>query len=277
MKTFSDFQETTHASMRREDKIKRFLTNKILLSAFAIVVALIAGVSVITLISENKSSEPTDVEPLSLAAVQKVDSSAPKELKANFLLAVCSEEKRTVSLLAYLTADSEKGNFEMSYIPASQCCEVGSTEGSIEEHFKHSGSDGLIWAVRACTGGAVDRYVIVDEKNIIDIFKVFGEQVITVPHEVRHAYKGISFIINEGEQKLSPDNLAKYFSYLCDYPAEEKESITGLISQLLALSMGNGNTEELDKKYNNLVNFLKTDISAMDIVSYGPLISSFVR
>ena len=263
--------------MRREDKIKRFLTNEILLSAFAVIVVLIAAVSAVTLISETRTEEPTDTQPMALAAVREVDSSAPQELKASFLLAVCSEEKRTIGLLACLTADSERGSFEISYIPASQRCEVGSTEGSIEEHFKRSGSDGLIWAVRACTGSAIDRYVIVDEKNVTDIFKVFGEQVLNIPHEVRHTYKGISFIINDGEQKLSADNLAKYFSYLCDSGVEEKESITGLISQYLALSMGDGNTDELQRKYNSLVNLLKTDISAMDIVTYGSLLSGFLE
>ena len=278
MKKLSDFQETTHASMRRDDKIKRFLTNKILLSAFAVVVVLIAAVSVVTLISEKKSNEPTDTQPLTLSAsVREVDSSAPQELKASFLLAVCSEEKRKISLLACLNADSDRGSFKISYIPASRRCKVDSTEGSIEEHFKRSGSDGLIWAVRACTGNAIDRYVIIDEKDVINIFKVFGEQVIIIPNEVRHTYNGISFIINDGEQKISADNLAKYFAYLCDNQYEENENITGLVSRYLALSLGDGNAEELERKYNELVNLIKTDISAMDIATYGPLLSSFAK
>ena len=264
--------------MRRDDKIKRFLTNKILLSAFAAVVILIAAVSVATLVSEKRNNEPTNTEPVMLSAVgREVDSSAPQELKANFLLAVCSEEKRTVRLLACLSADSERGNFEISYIPAAQSCEVGSTVGSIEEHFKRSGTDGLIWAVRACTGNAVDRYVIVDEKNVAGIFKVFGEQVLDVPHEVRHTYNGISFIINEGEQKFTADNLAKYFTYLCDGGADENANLTGLISRYLSLSLGDGDAEQLQKKYTSLVNLIKTDISAMDIATYGSLLSSFVR
>lgn len=276
MKSLFELNETTHASMRREDKIKRFFSNRILLSAFAVLVVLIAAVSVVTLITEKRNSEPTGTEPLALAAVQNVDSSAPQELKADFLLAVCSEEKRTVSLLACLTADSEKGSFEISYLSPSQRCVVGSTEGSIEEHFRRSGSDGLIWAVRSCSGKAVDRYVLVDEKNVIDVFKVFGEQVLNVEHEIRHTYNGISFIINEGTQNFSADNLAKYLFYLCDSGAEEKESLTGLISRFLTLSLGNGNADELDEKYDRLVNLIKTDISAMDIATYGQVLSSFV-
>ena len=278
MKTLSELQETTHASMRREDKIKRLLTNRILLSAFAVVVVLIAAVSVATLISERKSNEPTQAEAIPLAAaVREVDSSAPQELKANFLFAVCNEEKRAVRLLACLSADSEKGCFEISYIPAAQRCEVGSTEGSIEEHFKRDGSNGLIWAVRACTGNAVDRYVIVDEKNILGIFKFFGEQIMNIPHEIRHTYNGISFIINEGEQKVTADNLTKYFTYLYDSGIEEKENITGLISRYLSLSLDGGEAEQLQKKYASLVNLIKTDISAMDIASYGELLSTFVK
>lgn len=278
MKNLSELQETTHASMRREDKIKRFLTNRILLSAFAVVVVLIAAVSVVTLIGERKNNEPTEVEAIPLAAaVREVDSSAPQELKANFLFAVCNEEKRAVRLLACLFADSEKGCFEISYIPATQRCEVGSTEGSIEEHFKRSGSNGLIWAVRACTGNAVDRYVIVDENNITEIFKFFGEQNLKIPHEIRHTYNGISFIINEGEQKVTADNLTKYFNYLYDSGVEEKENITGLISRYLSLSLDGGDAEQLQKKYASLVNLIKTDISAMDIASYGELLSTFVK
>lgn len=278
MKKLFDFLDTTHASMRRDDKIKRFLTNKILLSAFAVVVVLIAAVSVVTLISEKKSNEPTDTQPLTLSAsVREVDSSVPQELKASFLLAVCSESERKVRLIACLSADSERGSFEITYIPASQRCEVGSTEGSIEEHFKRSGSDGLIWAVRACTGNAIDRYVIIDEKDVMNIFKVFGEQVIIIPNEVRHTYNGISFIINEGMQKLSADNMAKYLSYLCDSGAEEKDSITGLVSHYLRLSFETDGETTLEGRFDSLVNLLKTDISAMDIATYGALLSSFLE
>lgn len=262
----------------RGDGIKRFLTNKILLSVFAAAVALIALVSVGTLIKEKTAGVQSETEPTVAGMMRAVvDSSAPQELKASFLLAVCSESERKVRLIACLSADSEKGNFKITYIPASQRCEVGSTEGSIEEHYKRSGSDGLIWAVRACTGKDVDRYVIVDEKNAADIFKVFGEQTLNIPHEVRHEYNGISFIINEGIQKLSADNMAKYLSYLCDSGAGEKESITGLVSHYLRLSFETDDGNTLESRFDSLVNLLKTDISAMDIATYGALLSSFLE
>lgn len=261
----------------RGDRIKRFLTNKLLLSVFAGAVALIALVSVGTLINEKKADVQSTTKPMLAAMARKVDSSAPQELKASFLLAVCSESERKVRLIACLSADSEKGNFEINYIPASQRCEVGSTEGSIEEHYKSSGCDGLIWAVRACTGKDVDRYIIVDEKNVADIFKIFGEQVINVPHEVRHDYNGISFIINEGTQKLSADNMAKYLSYLCDSGAEEQDSITGLVSHYLRLSFETDGGNTLESRFDSLVNLVKTDISAMDIAAYGALLSSFLE
>lgn len=257
--------------------IKRFLTNKILLSVFAAAVALIALVSAGTLIKEKTVGVQSETEPTVAGMMRAVvDSSAPQELKASFLLAICNESERKVRLIACLSADSEKGSFEITYIPASQRCEVGSTEGSIEEHYKRSGSDGLIWAVRACTGKDVDRYVIIDEKNAADIFKVFGEQTLNIPHEVRHEYNGISFIINEGIQKLSADNMAKYLSYLCDSGTEDEESITGLVSHYLRLSFETDGENSLESRFDSLVNLLKTDISAMDIASYGSLLSSFL-
>ncbi len=262
----------------RGDGIKRFLTNKILLSVFAAAVALIALVSAGTIIKEKTTDVQSETEPMAAEMGRAVvDSSTPQELKASFLLAVCSESERKVRLVACLSADSEKGNFKITYIPASQRCEVGSTGGSIEEHYKRSGSDGLIWAVRACTGKDVDRHVIIDEKDAADIFKVFGEQTLNIPHEVRHEYNGISFIINEGIQKLSADNMAKYLSYLCDSGAEEEESITGLVSHYLRLSFETDDETTLEGRFDSLVNLLKTDISAMDIATYGALLSSFLE
>lgn len=262
---------------RRGDGMKRFLTNKLLLSIFAAFVVLIAIVSAGTLIKE-KTDVQSDTQPMVAAMARSVvDSSAPQELKASFLLAVCSESERKVRLIACLSADSERGSFEITYIPATERCVVGSTEGSIEEHYKRSGSDGLIWAVRACTGSAVDRHVIIDEKNAVGIFKVFGEQVFNIPHEVRHDYNGISFIINEGMQKLSADNMAKYLSYLCDSGAEEKDSITGIVSHYLRLSFETDDGNTLESRFDSLVNLLKTDISAMDIATYGALLSSFLE
>lgn len=261
----------------RSDRIKSVLTNKLLMSLFAGAVALIAIVSVATLIGEKRSAEPESTAPVMLAMKYDTAGSAPQELKASFLLAVCSESERKVRLIACLSADSEKGNFEITYIPSSQRCEVNSTEGSIEEHYKSSGCDGLIWAVRACTGKDVDRYIIVDEKDAADIFKIFGEQDINVPHEVRHDYNGISFIINEGTQKLSADNIAKYLSYLCDSGAEEQDSITGLVSHYLRLSFETDDGNTLESRFDSLVNLVKTDISAMDIAAYGALLSSFLE
>ncbi len=283
MKKLSDFElpsmpETTHASMRREDKLKHFLSNKLLLSVFAAVVVLVALVSAFTLVDEKLNADATtQSQPETLALQLFADSSAPQELKASFLLAVCSEEERTVKLLACLTADSEKGYFEISYLSAAERCVVGSTEGSIEEHFKRSGSDGLIWAVRACSGRDIDRYIIVDEKDVFSVFNAFGEQTLSIPQEVHHTYNGINFIINEGEQTLSADNISRYFSYLCDNAQSESEGITGLISYYLSLSLENEETQNLTRRFNELVNLIKTDISAMDIATYGSLLASFVE
>lgn len=267
-------KKDAHAAMRRDDKLKRLLNNKILVAAFAVFVALLALASAASVIGAKKGNETSaPVDTLALQGAE-VNSSAAQSLNANFLLAVCDEDERTVRLLACLSADSEKGSFEIEYIPSTQLCSVNSVEGTIESHFKNSGTDGLIWAVRA-SGHNVDRYVLIDEDNAVKLFKAFGEQEIDVQKRVKHDYKGVSFIIEKGVQKFTAETLMKYFAYLCDSGAAEKESITGLVSHYLALAFSSKDMS-ITERYDNMVNLMTTDISALDIATYGPILATFV-
>lgn len=269
-------REKTHADMRREDKLGRFLNNKKLLVVFVALVVLIALVSVGTLISEKGSGNAqtlpmTDGEP-----VVALNSSTAESLKGSFLLAVTGDSERTVRLLALIAADSESGSVDVSYIPAEQVCSVASFEGTIEEQFKNTGKDGLIYAVRAC-GARVDRYVMVDEENLFSLLKLFGEQTVDVKKEIRHEYKGVSYIIEKGTQTFTAENLEKYFIYLCDSRAEESDALTELLLKLLELSFKNEGEDTAQTRYDRFVNLVSTDISAMDIAFYGPLLERFEK
>lgn len=271
---FWNKREKTHADMRREDKVGRLLSSKKLIAVFVGVVALIALVSVGTLVSEfggnNAETLPmTDGEPVAV-----MNSSTAESMKGSFLLTVVNDSDRTVRLIALIAADSESGSVDVSYIPAEQTCSVADSEGTISDHFKNTGKDGLIYAVRAC-GASVDRYVMIDEGNLLSLLKLFGEQTVDVKQEVRHEYKGVSYTIEKGSQTLAAENLEKYFIYLCDSRAQGSEELTDLLLRLLKLSFKNNGDDTAQKRYDEFVNLVSTDISAMDIAYYGPLLESF--
>lgn len=259
--------------MRREDKFGRLLSNRKLITVFVCVVALIMLVSVVTLVSEKNadSGETTADESAVYAAAL---SSTAENMKGSFLLAVCNEESRSIRLLACVTADSKNGSVDITYIPTGQVCSVSSSKGTIAGHFENTGKDGLIYAVRAC-GVNIDRYVIIDESNLFPLLKLFPEQTIDVRNEVRHDYKGISYIIEKGTQTFTAENLEKYFIYLCDNRAEESEELTELLMRFLRLSFVNEGEETVEKRYYETVNLVSTDISAMDIAAYSPLLERF--
>lgn len=271
---FWNKREKTHADMRREDKVGRLLNSKKLIAVFIGIVILIALVSVATLVSEfgvnnAETLSMTDGEP-----VAAVNSSTAGSMKGSFLLTVVNDSDRTVRLIALITADSESGSVDISYIPSEQTCSVAGSEGAISDHFKNTGKDGLIYAVRAC-GANVDRYVMVDESNLLSLLKLFGEQTVDVKNEIRHEYKGVSYIIEKGSQTFSAENLEKYFIYLCDSRAQGSEELTDLLLRLLKLSFKNNGDDTAQKRYDEFVNLVSTDISAMDIAHYGPLLESF--
>lgn len=271
---FWNKREKTNADMRREDKVGRLLNSKKLIAVFIGIVILIALVSVATLVSEfggnnAETLSMTDGEP-----VAAVNSSTAESMKGSFLLTVVNDSDRTVRLVALITADSESGSVDVSYIPSEQTCSVAGSEGTISDHFKNTGKDGLIYAVRAC-GANVDRYVMVDESNLLSLLKLFGEQTVDVKNEIRHEYKGVSYIIEKGSQTFSAENLEKYFIYLCDSRAQGSEELTGLLLRLLKLSFKNNGDDTAQKRYDEFVNLVSTDISAMDIAHYGPLLESF--
>lgn len=271
---FWNKREKTHADMRREDKFGRILNNKKLIAVFVGVVILIAIVSVATLISERSGKLSETLPATEGEPVMALSSNAAESMKGNFLLAVCNDSERTIRLLALITADSESGSIDISYMPPEQTCTVGSSEGTIVDHFKNTGKDGLIYAVRAC-GADIDRYVMVDEDNLFSLLKIFGEQTVDVKKEIRHEYKGVSYIIEKGIQTFTAENLEKYFIYLCDSRAEESEALTGLLLKLLELSFGTEGDDTAQKRYDDIVNLISTDISAMDIAHYGPLLERF--
>lgn len=270
---FTSRREKTHADMRREDKVGRLFSNKKLLAVFVGVVVLIALVSVLTLISE-KSGKNAETLPMTDGQPVAMLSSTAESMKGSFLLAVVNDSDRTVRMISTVTADSESGSVNVSYLPSEQICTVADSEGTIADHFKNTGKDGLIYAVRAC-GASVDRYVIVDESNLLSLLKLFGEQTVDVQNEIRHEYKGVSYIIEKGNQTFTAENLEKYFIYLCDSRAEGSEELTGLLLKLLELSFKNGSDGTAQERYDEFVNLVSTDISAMDIANYGPLLERF--
>lgn len=262
---------------RKKQMRQRRIDGRLIAVFFAAAVVILGAVSAATLISE-KGEQPTETtvntEPLAMAASDTVSEGTLSEsqlpLQANILLALTEDGNQGLEMLSVINIDSEKEKVRISYIPVGATQQVNNLSGTMAEHIENGGIKELLWAVGEYAGISIERYVCLDEADFADVMKKIGEFEVSIEEDISHEYNGISFIIDEGTHRFAPDSMLKYIVYLCQSLTTQSKTLTdimaGIAGKLISDEKGNKITAE---SYEKTVNFVDTDISAMDIVNYS--------
>ncbi|MGN0468166.1 MAG: LCP family protein [Acutalibacteraceae bacterium] len=265
---------------------KIHISMKTVISVFAVFIVLLTLVSVYTVVkerSEKQQTQQSEQNPDESAEQAYLDTASTSlqndvSFKSNLLVGFTKEDTKGLRLLAVISADSEStSGIKISYIPVDFVCNANNHETDMKGHLENGGITELLWAVESTYAIDISRYIYCDESDFVDIMKYVGEIPVKVEKDVNYSYNGINFIIEEGTQQFTADMFLKYFTYLCDTYDENTLKLTEMM-MLFAKNLISFDDEKTpESTYDKLVNYVITDISAMDISNYSPALRSIIE
>ncbi len=245
--------------------LNKSFSKKFLIAAFSVILALIVIISVATVASEKKDKNKADVTDAS--ETESTFSASAEEISGNFLLVLTQDGAEKIKLLSVMSVDTEKNELIFSFLSPETECYVNGQGGTMQQHLEKGGINELLWAVGEYANIAIERYIWGDEENFINLMKALGETEVEIKERVDYSHRGLSYIIEQGVQKLTADMMLKYFVYLC----ENRDSQTAHLIELMLLfanEMFATQEDRVEESLGYVVANFTTNLSVVDCLNY---------
>lgn len=239
-------------------------SKKLLISVFAAVVVSVALLSVVISVSENReNTETTLPDEISQASSFTSESN---EILGNFLFLLTRDGAEDISMISVVRIDSENSELTFAFLSPDTECRVNGYDGTMQQHLENGGINELLWAVGEYANISIERYVWGDEEAFIKWMKSIPEFPLEIKETVNYNHNGISFIIEEGVQNLTADNMLKYFTYL----AKEHGKTSTLVETMLcyAQTLFSSGEEAATESLEGILANFNTNISVVDCSEY---------
>lgn len=265
------------------DKIKRIfndITGKlsyignpnknVIIKVFALAVGLIAMVSLVFIVLEVKDGkQPTtsttgdELTETGTSTTSTTQAEIDADLKANILFCL-DNETNDIHMLFLLQLDSTEKKANAVFIDSTSICQANNELASMNDHFKKGGITQLMMAVEKYTGLSVDRYLLGDEKALTGFVRELGDVQVNVKEPISYSHDGLSYIIDDGEQIMTPDILLKYIIYLADNRMDNATSLYEIICTLARMLFDCEDAQTALDNFGSVIGYFETNISAMD-------------
>lgn len=235
---------------------------KTLIGIFIAVILAIAIVSGVLVADEMRegggeiSTQPTETSDEAVTSASEI-----QHIKSKFLLMLGDEEK--IQLLSVVGLDSENEKVRIAFIDPESVCYSNNATVSFEEHFRRGGIIELVSAVSSFADIKIDGYLYGDEDNFTSLMKNMGDFSVVIDEEISYEHKGVSYIIESGQQELIPDMALKYFLYLCDTQPASYLKLANIMMSLGEKLFSVDDTT-LENSINTFICSFNTDVSAVD-------------
>ena len=240
---------------------------KVIIIGFAVIVIAFALFSVIALVDEKApADEETTAETLAVDEAV-LNTVGEKPIQADFYFALTDSEKKRVISSMVLNFDSQTATIVYYFLPSDGAVSVNGTYSSFSGHLESAGTPQLILAADTYAEEDFERYAVITESALGSLFGRLGDTTVNVESRVSHEHNGISFIIDEGEQTLTPDMLLKYFIYLLSEPEKNSGKIMELIIGMVEKITASEDDTVLEDDFCTALGFFETDISALDFTN----------
>ena len=166
--------------------------------------------------------------------------------------------------------DSKTKKLVYDFISPDSFAEYGGTTASLSDHLATGGINQLIPAVTALTGVTYDRYIVADDTSLGKLFRLQGDTETYIENRISYDHNGVSFIIDEGTQTLTPDMMLKYFHYLISDDNIHGEKIIAIIISCFEKLV----SAEDGSDFESAIGYLDTNISAQDYSNNKELLRS---
>lgn len=256
--------------------LHRTPSRKMIIAGFSIIIALLVLVSAVSVISDKKKDDTEAVagETTTEITEQEYTAEATKEIDSSFLFALTNNDKTDVHSIIVVHLNSEEGSMRLTFVEPDISVSVNDLTGNMPYHLQTGGISQFLWAISEHTGEGFNRYLIIDEDGFMGLMGMLGETEIEIPESISFNHDGISFIIDEGEQKLTADMMLKYCIYLGQTYALNTDRIAQVISYTLEKLFTAETDEKLEERFCNALGYFTTDISAIDFSEHKSAIKA---
>ncbi len=256
--------------------LHRTPSKKVIIASFSVIIALLVLVSAVSVITD-KSKDKTEAvagETTTEVTEQEYTADIAKEIDSNFLFALTNNDKTDVHSIIVVHLNSEEGKMQLTFVEPQINVSVNDMSGNMPFHLQTGGISQFLWAVSEHTGVGFNRYLIIDEEGFTGLMGMLGETEIEIPESISFNHDGISFIIDEGTQKLTADMMLKYCIYLGHTYSLNTERIAQVISHTLERLFTAETDEKLEDRFCDALGYFTTDISAIDFSEHKTAIKS---
>ncbi len=247
---------------------------KVLIIGFVVIILALAAFSAIVLIDENTTVGDGNTTDMGQIDPAVLNGSNRKDVNASFLFALTDTEKTEVKSLLAVDFNSEAPAVSYSFISPFAQISINGTTADFSEHFAAGGTNQLMLALSEHTGTQFDRYIISDETSFYHLIQLLGETTVEIENRVSYEHNGVSFIIDEGTQLLTPDMMLKYYLYLVENQGENREKIVGIIIDILERLVSCEDDATLENNFCTALGYFDTNISALDFSNNKELIKA---
>ena len=240
---------------------------RVIIIGFAVIILALALFSAITLIDVNSGGDDETTTELSEIDPAVLGLADVKPIKADFLFALTDSEKTQVTSAMVVSFNSENATATYYFLPAGAAVSVSGIYDSLSGHLQSGGTAQLILAASEYTGVEFDRYAVVTESSFGTLLARLGETTVNIEKRVSYEHKGVSFIIEEGTQTLTPDMLLKYFVYLLSDTQTNGKKIADLVIGMVEKITASEDDAVLEADFCFALGCFETSISALDFTS----------
>ncbi|MEE1321019.1 MAG: hypothetical protein UHM85_05735 [Acutalibacteraceae bacterium] len=256
--------------------LHRTPSKKVIIACFSVIIALLVLISAVSVISAKKK-ESTDAvagETTTEITEQEYTAEATKEINSNFLFALTDNDKTDVHSIIVVYFNSEEGRMQLTFVEPETSVSVNDLTGNMPYHLQTGGISQFLWAISEHTGQGFNRYLIIDEEGFTGFMGMLGETEIEIPESISFNHDGISFIIDEGPQKLTADMMLKYCIYLGHTYSLNKDRVIEVLSLTLEKLFTADTDEKLEQRFCDALGYFTTDISAIDFSEHKSAIKA---
>ena len=198
--------------------------------------------------------------------------------KALFLFAHVSDDKSQIRSIYYIKTDLDERVISILPISPSAKISSGGLETKPIDSFKTLGIQGLCDAAESYVGFKVDKYILITDSGLLNALKFLGD--LEYKQEERLSYKSNDLVLDipRGEQLLSPDTvvrLTKYNSIVHKGNSSEKNA--KILLYAVNSYLGKDLAENSESYFSNLINYVQSDISAVDFADSKNLLEELAR
>ncbi|MCE5329482.1 LCP family protein [bacterium] len=258
---------TRSKKIKQKRKKRKIITSSILI--IILVVAVAVGAFFGYKFIKNKISKSGDTATTSAQTI-----SIPSNLQLNEDVSIVIAGAREnllepdINFIFYAKFDSKESKFTTLAIPVNTLMDIpGFGLESADKAVEYGGMDLLILTLKKALGMDINKYLLLDVKDIADKFggiTINLDEAVTIKN-----FEDESTIeLKQGENKL--DGI-KAISYLKYFSGSQKDVAVNLTSQQkkifdsLFLQIAGGSDKDLEKNLNSVKSFYETDLTDTEI------------